>query len=153
EQTARAEAERSQQQAAFLAEAARVLAFSLEDQAILQGLVRVAVPFLGDWCGVHTRAEDGSIRQLIGAHADIARTYRAWESGRSSAQRVAASEVAARVIHTSQSALYPEHPGAAHPGGPDPNPTGKEVASGMCVPLLVEGQTVGAVSFEVQDSG
>ena len=56
-----------------------VLASSLEYQATLDRLARLAVPELADWCIVDMVDEDGSIHQLAVAHADAAKVALAWD--------------------------------------------------------------------------
>jgi signal transduction histidine kinase/DNA-binding response OmpR family regulator len=57
EQAARVAAEDATRRSAFLAEASRVLATSLDLEAAPDGLLRLAVPYLGDW-GAVTLVED-----------------------------------------------------------------------------------------------
>jgi signal transduction histidine kinase/DNA-binding response OmpR family regulator len=61
EQAARAAAEEASRRSAFLAEASTVLVHSLDRQAISRGLVRQAIPFLGDLCAL-SLATDSSDR-------------------------------------------------------------------------------------------
>jgi hypothetical protein len=70
EQAARAEARAAQQRLSFLAEATNVLAASLDYEATLTILARLAVPYFADWCGIDMVEADGSIRQLAVAHVD-----------------------------------------------------------------------------------
>jgi hypothetical protein len=55
--------------ARFLAEASRVLASSLDVDATLAAVARLAVPMLGDWCLIDL-ADDGRVRRVTVAHAD-----------------------------------------------------------------------------------
>jgi hypothetical protein len=57
---------------AFLAEAGLRLDGSLDYQTAAQTLASLAVPLLGDWCGVYV-LEDGAIKQLAVAHEDPAK--------------------------------------------------------------------------------
>src|SRR5690606_3144763 len=70
------ERRRREERERFLAEASRQLAGSLDYEATLQGVARLAVPLLADWCAAHVLAEDGEIRLLTVAHADPSRV--AW---------------------------------------------------------------------------
>src|SRR5215213_6654583 len=54
----------------FLAEAGEALASSLDVEATLANIARLAVPRLADWCVVHLVREDGSVSQLAVAHVD-----------------------------------------------------------------------------------
>ncbi|HYV55941.1 MAG TPA: ATP-binding protein [Candidatus Nitrosopolaris sp.] len=67
------EARAAERRAAFLAEASRMLADSLDYTTTLGSVVRLAVPFLADWCTAVLLQEDGSLRQVAEAHVDPAR--------------------------------------------------------------------------------
>jgi PAS domain S-box-containing protein len=60
----------------FLAEAGEALASSLDVEATLANIARLAVPRLADWCVVHLVQPDGSVSQLAVAHVDPERV--AW---------------------------------------------------------------------------
>jgi signal transduction histidine kinase len=72
ERAARAEAEAEMQRAAFLAEASRVLASSLDHETTLARVARLAVPFLADYCLIDVVDDDG-LRRIATAHGDPAR--------------------------------------------------------------------------------
>ncbi|MBW3633713.1 MAG: PAS domain-containing protein [Chloroflexi bacterium] len=71
--TAQKRAEAAQR---FLAEAGEALAASLDVEATLTNIARLAVPRLADWCVVHLVRDDGSVSQLAVAHVDPERV--AW---------------------------------------------------------------------------
>ncbi|HSF38360.1 MAG TPA: PAS domain S-box protein, partial [Thermoanaerobaculia bacterium] len=54
----------------FLAEAARVLASSLDEREVLASVARLSVPRIADWCGVYLLEEDGSILRVALVHHD-----------------------------------------------------------------------------------
>jgi PAS domain S-box-containing protein len=60
----------------FLAKAGEALATSLDVEATLAIIARLAVPRLADWCVVHLVQEDESVSQLAVAHVDPERV--AW---------------------------------------------------------------------------
>ena len=64
EQAARVEAEAAQRRLAFLAEASRILAGSLDYEDSLPGVVELVVPGLADGCLVDVLDGDGSIRRV-----------------------------------------------------------------------------------------
>jgi signal transduction histidine kinase/putative methionine-R-sulfoxide reductase with GAF domain len=68
-----AEAEAARQRAAFLAEASAALALSLDYDATLEQVARLAVPALADVCSVFVLTEDGEIRRAVTAHGDTVR--------------------------------------------------------------------------------
>ena len=80
EQAARAEAEAARTEAeaaradlAFLAEASRLLANSLDEATTLAGMTEHIVPYLADGCVIHTVDDEGRFRRMAAAHADAAK--------------------------------------------------------------------------------
>ncbi len=65
-----AELESARARSAFLAEASRQLAGSLDYETTLASVARLAVPDLADWCFVDLLGGDGSTRRVALAHAD-----------------------------------------------------------------------------------
>ena len=78
ERRAHAEAEKQRQRAQFLSEASIVLSSSLDYEATLQSVARLAVPFLADWCAVDVLDEHGSLRRVAAAHVDATRDSLIW---------------------------------------------------------------------------
>src|SRR5215216_2618066 len=70
EQLARAEAVEARRRLALLAAAGPVLSASLDLEQTLEGITRLIVPELADWCLLDIVEEDGSVNQLAAAHAD-----------------------------------------------------------------------------------
>ena len=64
------EARRTEQWRSFLSEASVVLASSLDYEATLAQVARLAVVSLADWCSVDVIQSDGTIRRLAGVHAN-----------------------------------------------------------------------------------
>jgi len=54
----------------FLGRVAEVLASSLDYEQTIASAARLAVPEVADWCAVHMRLEDGSVRRLALAYRD-----------------------------------------------------------------------------------
>lgn len=76
ESQARRETERGRQRLAFLAEAGRLLASSLDYEETLNSLVRLVVPSLADWCNIDVLEKDFtklSLTRPVIAHADPAK--------------------------------------------------------------------------------
>ncbi|MBV8081890.1 MAG: SpoIIE family protein phosphatase [Candidatus Eremiobacteraeota bacterium] len=61
---------KSRERLAFLADAGRVLALSLDPEATLQRIAGLLVPRLADWCEIALLDEDGAIRTLVALHAN-----------------------------------------------------------------------------------
>ena len=57
----------------FLADASRVLAESLDYEATLKTIARLAVPAIADWCVVDLRQADGSLARVAIEHRDPVR--------------------------------------------------------------------------------
>lgn len=70
EQAARAVAERAERRAAFLAEASRVLASSLDYEATLTSVAQIAVSALGTWCVVDLVGDRRVVYRVAAAHRD-----------------------------------------------------------------------------------
>ncbi len=79
EQAARAVAENSQQQSAFLAEVSAVLSSSLEYEQTLQSVAKLAVPYFADWCSVDLLNDDRTISRVAVAHSDPEKVKFGWE--------------------------------------------------------------------------
>ncbi len=68
EQTARIQAQKAQASCAFLSEASRVLAMSLDYETTLSTLVRSLVPFLADYCLIHKLDANGRFQAVAAMH-------------------------------------------------------------------------------------
>jgi len=156
EQLARVEAVRARRRLALLAAAGTTLSASLDFEATLEGIARLAVPELADWCLLDILEEDGSVNQLAVAHADPAREsllrellgYRRFGED--------APGTVARVLRTGHSILIPEASDALL----TERATGEEhlgvlrrlgVCSIMSVPLLARRRTLGAMTLVSSD--
>src|SRR5262249_5968691 len=71
EQAARAESERRQGHLAFLAEASKVLAGSLDLQETFRNVAKLVVRKLADFCLIFTRDAEGTLQQVALAHDDF----------------------------------------------------------------------------------
>ena len=132
-----------------LAEASRLLDASLDYEATLQEVARVAVRTLADWCIVHLLEQDGSIRWLALAHGDPAKEALARELQ----QRYPATEGVARVLRTGVSEVYNGQANdadrAARARDAEHLRMLRELDSRavMIVPLAARGRMLGAVSL------
>jgi PAS domain S-box-containing protein len=153
--TERKQSEEAQQ---YLSGASQVLFSSLDYQTTLSSVAQLTVPQLADWCTVHVIEEDGSIQQVATAHVNPAKV--AW--GRKLSEKYPFDPNAERgipqVLRTGQSELYPDIPDhllveAARDA--EHLQILREVGfnSVMIVPLLVQGRTLGAISFVAAESG
>ena len=154
ERQARLAAEAAQEQVSFLARATELLAESLELETTLGSLADLAVPRLGDWCIVYVVEPDGEIRRIALAHEDEeTRAAVARQLGGLPLDPGAPGGVP-RVIRTGVAELIPDATleGLAADVR-DPVEFARrlgpfhEDASWMCVPLVVQGRTLGALAL------
>jgi PAS domain S-box-containing protein len=140
----------------FLAEASAALASSLDYEATLQRVARLAVPALGDWCTVYMVAENREIKRVAVAYTDgekaaLAEALRSYPpspvSARSSvaeAMRMRRSILTARIPETYVDAIAQD-------------PAHLEIMrrlafrSSMTVPLEARGDVLGALAFFSSD--
>jgi PAS domain S-box-containing protein len=115
EQAARVEAEAAQGRLAFLAEASRLLAASLDYTTTLQSVAHLAVPTLADYCTVDMREPDGLIRRLAMAHVDS--DTEDWLRERSAGESIDPNgpHDVARVLRTGEPLLFPSLPDDSTP--------------------------------------
>jgi PAS domain S-box-containing protein len=154
--TDRKEAETQQRnaerRARFLAEASGILTSSLDYEATLQSLARLAVPEIADWCAVHVVEPDGAIRAMAIAHADPATEARGRQVARRYPPRTTARYGVPAVIRTGRPLLRPELSAdvlAAFGRTPEERAIVQELAprSVMIVPLVARGRTLGTITF------
>lgn len=158
EQKAREAAEEAERRAAFLAEASRILAASLDWAATLERVAHLALPGLADWCVVDVVEEDRSLHRVAVAHVDPAKAelahrlrtrfppYLNWPAG------------VPRVLRTGQAELYED----LTPGELEALSRDQEhravleelgVRSLLIVPLTARGKRLGAISLAYGPSG
>ena len=156
EQLARVEAVRARRRLALLAAAGTTLSASLDFEATLEGIARLAVPELADWCLLDILEEDGSVNQLAAAHADPARESLLRELLSHRRFGEDAPGTVARVLRAGRSILHSEASDALLAE----RATGEEhlevlrrleIRSLMSVPLLARGRTLGAVTLVSSD--
>ena len=150
-EVARAHAEEIGRRASFLAEASRVLAASLDYEATLRSVARVAIPYLADYVLVDVLETQGRLRRLAAAHRDPVLEERL-ASAAGSAPVTSGTSALEAVIERGEPTLVrdvsddwlaarardAEHLGAA---------AGARPTSLMLVPLRARGRTLGVVSF------
>jgi PAS domain S-box-containing protein len=151
EQLARAEAVAARRRLALLAAVGPALSASLDYEETLDGITRLMVPRLADWCLLDIVEEDGRVHQLA-AHADPEREELL--QGLLKHRRFGAGDPGsvAEVLRTGRSVLLPElsesvlrerassdeHLEVLRELGP---------RSSMSVPLLARGRTLGAITL------
>ncbi len=148
---ARAHAEEIGRRASFLAEASRVLAASLDYEATLRSVARVAIPYLADYVLVDVLEPQGRLRRLAAAHRDPVLEERLASapgqspvtSGTSALEAVIERGEPTLVRDVSDAWLAARARDAEHLGAA----AGARPTSLMLVPLRARGRTLGVVSF------
>ncbi|MEN3330759.1 MAG: hypothetical protein V7641_124 [Blastocatellia bacterium] len=157
EQAAREAAEAGEQRSRFLAEASAVLASSLDYEATLRSVARLAVPQLADWCVVHIAEEGQPVKQLAIMHIDPAKVRWAKELGVRYPPDVNAPRGVPNVVRTGKSEYYPkiddrmlvetaydeDHLHILRAVG---------MNSAMIVPLAARNRTLGTITLVATDS-
>ena len=150
-EVARAHAEEIGRRASFLAEASRVLAASLDYEATLRSVARVAIPYLADYVLVDVLETQGRLRRLAAAHLDPVLEERLASapgqapvtSGTSALEAVIERGEPTLVRDVSDDWLAARARDAEHLGAA----AGARPTSLMLVPLRARGRTLGVVSF------
>jgi serine phosphatase RsbU (regulator of sigma subunit) len=149
---------RREREARFIAEAADLLAESLDPEETLRRLADLVVPRLADWCGVYIR--DGrQIRVVAVAHTDPQKVELAWEFSRRYPTDVDAEGGVAQVMRTGESILTPnltrEMLEAVAPDADFTRIVYDELGlrSIVTVPLQARGELFGALVLVMAESG
>jgi PAS domain S-box-containing protein len=158
EQAARATAEAAERRATVLAEASQLLAGSLDDQATLASLARLAVPEICDLCVIDVRDDDGTIGRAAAAFVDPEKDSLLQELQRSFPIDPAGPHPVARVLRTGQPEVVAEISDAIMETIA-PEPEHRRIGemlgyrSYIVVPLVARGQILGALSLVSGSSG
>jgi PAS domain S-box-containing protein len=142
---------RSQETVQFLADAGAVLSSSLEYQQVLDGLTRLAVPRLCDWCVVDVE-EDGKMKRLAAAHQDPQKVQLAFDLFERNPDPVSDNIAVGYVMKTGKSQLIPEVTDemlveVSHNAEVLGWLRELGLKSAMFVPLSARGQTIGVMTI------
>ena len=142
----------------FLAEAGEVLAASLDVEATLASIARLAVPRLADWCAVHLVRADGSVSQLAVAHVDPERVTWALELQQRYPADPEVEQGVTRAVRTGLPELIPEVSDAmlvAAARDPEHLELLRRIGftSALIVPMIAREQSLGAITFVAAESG
>lgn len=135
---------------AFLAEASRILAESLDFETTLASAAALALPHFGTWCMVDFVEPDDSIRRAAIVHPDPRKQESARTFYRANPPQGSAKLGAPRVIRSRESEFAIVH----HADGSE-EPAGAEaeilrtlgVRSSLIVPICARGRVLGAITF------
>jgi PAS domain S-box-containing protein len=152
--TRRKRAEASQR---FLAEASALIASSLDYGTTLASVARMAVPDMADWCAVDLLETDGSLKRLAVAHVDPAKVEWAHELEKRYPHDMNAQRGIPNVLRTSRSEIYPEITDEMLVAGARDEEHLRLMrdvgfASAMIVPLVLQGRTLGVITFIYAES-
>ena len=152
------EIKRAKDQQAFLAEATRIIASSLDYQSTLASVANMAVPGLADWCAVDLREDDNSIKRLEVAHVDPEKVQWAHDIQKRYPPDPDAPHGVPHVLETGESELYAEIPDAllaAAAKDEEHLQLMRDIGftSAMVVPLMAHGRALGALTFVSAESG
>jgi PAS domain S-box-containing protein len=152
-------ADYARQQAAFLAQAGAAFSGSLDYDATLKSIARLAVPTLADWCAVDMVGEGSTLVRLAVAHVDPAKVQFAHTLQERYPADPEAPGGVHQVIRTGQPILVPRIPGDLLEAAAAVNEESRRIldalqlTSYMCVPLVAHGHALGAITFVSAESG
>lgn len=136
----------------MLAEAGQLLSSSMDYTARLASVAKLAVPYMADWCAVDILDEHGQVQRLAVAHIDPAKVELAHELQRRYPPDPNTQTGVFHVLRTGQSEIYPKITeemlvAAAQDEAHLQIVRDLQIRSGMVVPLIARGRTLGAISF------
>ena len=153
-----ADRERRQAQS-FLADATKELVRSLDWEATIQRVARLAVPVMADWCTVDVLEPDGSLSLIAVAHVDAAKVRWARDLRRRFPPDATDASGIAKVVQTGVSELIPEITRELIDAADVTDPVLLDVierlhlSSVMYIPLIARGRTVGVLTMVWAESG
>ena len=141
----------------FLADAGEALASSLDVEATLANIARLAVPRLADWCVVHLVQPDGAVSQLAVAHIDPERIDWARRLQEQYPVDPDTDQGVVRVARTGLPEIYPEITDemlVAAARDPEHLAILRLVGftSAMSVPMIARERSVGVITFVTAES-
>jgi PAS domain S-box-containing protein len=146
------ERRRAEQAQRFLTDAGAVIASSLDYEATLASVARMAVPALADWCTVDVLDENQSLKRLAVAHIDPKKVEWAHELQERYPAEIEAGQGVPNVLRTGKSEIYPlitDEILEAAARDPEHLRIMREIGftSAMIIPLVTQGKTLGAITF------
>ena len=141
----------------LVADAGAALQRSLDPEATLSELARLAVPQVSDWCAVHVKQQDGSLRLLAIAHRDPEKEAIARELSERYPPRADRESGVPKVIRTGQPEIYEQIPQelfeqTAHDDEHLRILRSLGMRSTLMLPLTTRGRTLGAITFTLAES-
>jgi PAS domain S-box-containing protein len=151
------EVKRTQLAEAFMAEASRILASSMDYTATLQRIAELAVPQIADWCAIDVLDQDGNVERVAVHHRDPAKLAVAERLQQGYGAKLGDGGALDEVLRTGEPRVFTEITAAgleAHARDPDHLAMLREVglAAVMIVPLAAPSRTVGAITLATAES-
>ena len=143
----------------FLAEASRVLADSLDYEATLATIARLAVPGVADWCGVDLAGDRPfEVQRVAVEHVDPEKVALAEELARRYPEEPRTDRGLHQVLATGESQLWPHIPDELLVDAAQDEEHLRLIrelgmSSAMIVPMRVRDRVLGAISFVSAESG
>jgi PAS domain S-box-containing protein len=142
----------------FLLDAGAELSVTLDWEAALRSVARLAVPRVADWCAIDVVGDDGTIHSLAVEHADRQKVLFARELQERYPPRHGDDRGTARVIGTGEPELVSDiAPESLTSAARDEIHLGLLQELGLrsyvCVPIVALGRTVGAITLITAESG
>lgn len=141
----------------FLSEASKILSTSLDYQITLNQIAKLSVPMFADWCAVDLLNRDGQVDLVAVAHRDPKKVRWAKKLRQTRPIQLDVPNGVGKVITAGVPEFYPiitEEMIKA--SSPDKKTYDLIMSLGFCsiiiVPLIVQGKSVGAISFVTTDS-
>jgi signal transduction histidine kinase/putative methionine-R-sulfoxide reductase with GAF domain len=154
------EAERAaQERLHFLGEASTLLASSLDVDATLSRVARLAIPHFADWCAVDLLSPRGEIQRVAVEHHDPAKTEVARRMFAAFPSSLEEEWGVGAVLRTGEPIVSPEINEAALRAAFGDRPRyldmllGLQLTSTVIVPLIARERTLGALTFVSAESG
>jgi PAS domain S-box-containing protein len=157
EQTARREAEAQALKSNFLAQASTELASSLDYEATLARVAKLAIPFIADWCAVDILEENQAVRRVAIAHLDPAKVELAWELWRDYPEDLTTPRGVAQALRTGEAIVVPDITDAnlsafARDAKHLEMLRTIGMKSYLAVPMRVRGRILGSITFLMAES-
>jgi serine phosphatase RsbU (regulator of sigma subunit)/PAS domain-containing protein len=136
----------------FLTDAGKALASSLDYEETLQRVARLAVPRMADWCAVELPDERGTLHQVALAHVDPEKISTALELRERWPPDPDAPMGTHAVLRSGQAQIVPEVTDAMLVAGAQDEEHLARIrelglSSGMIVPMVAGGRTLGVLSL------
>jgi PAS domain S-box-containing protein len=146
-----------EQNLAFLAEASKILASSLDTQQTLRSVAQLAVPRIADWCAVDVLTAPRKVELLAVAHVDPAKVRWAKELRQRNPVDLDLHVGLAKVLQTGESEFHPVITDEMLVASARDERTlalarSLGFTSAMIVPLIVQDTTIGAMTFVATDA-